>query len=215
MAMSTLQPPGSGSKNSSGGSHISNFAKALLEAGGNQSEVLSGQNGSNGKQTTPNFPFPGGNDSFKNFGLEQNLQMTKEQQEKEMRKRERLLLRHREINQVNVYDHRQVETERKIDQILKELEALAKDLANVNREAREVQIAVMQGAVEPGDYHLTFFEKLLNVIIMLRKRVNESATWLSSWSTRKNKKQGYWAQFHSSGTQWSMSQERVIATSVG
>jgi len=215
MAMSTLQPPGSGSSKQTGNPQISNFAKALLEAGGNQSDSSDAQSSSSNASNGLNFPsFPGNEDFLSQLNSE-NPWAVKEQQEKEMKRRERRLLRHREINQVNVYDHRQVETERKIDQILKELEALAKDLANVNREARDVQIAVMQGAIEPGDYHLTFFEKLLSVIVLLRKRVNESATWLSSWSSRNTKKQGYWSQFHSSGTQWSMSQERMIATSVG
>lgn len=233
MAMSQLKPPGSlGSAQHNPPSD--NFAKALLEAGGHAvqstmetgvdmmsdalSSIIGGgsshsmdqkndQNADNNLDTSSHNPF-----SRSNQG--ENL-WNQDDQEREWKRREMRILRHREIQQTEVFDARQVETQRKIAQLTNELEALAKDLDVTNRKAREAQIAVMQNNVSPGDYHIGMLEKLIKVVMILRQSVGESASWLDMFSTRKTAQNSYWGQFHSQGTQWSMSSERAIATSVG
>ncbi len=226
MSSTPLKPPGSSTTRSNSSGSSSNFAKALLEAGGHvaQSTVdtgvqiasdalasLFGANSSSTPSQTQNgnsSEFNPGADSGENY-------FNQEQQELEWKQREAHLLRHREVQQTEVYNARNIETERKIDQLIEQLEALAKDLNDADRQAREAQIAVMQGAVTKGDYHVSFFEKLLKTIILLRQKVKESSTWLAGFNSRKSQQKGYWGQFYSNGTQWSMSSERSIATSVG
>lgn len=227
MSNAPLKPPGNSTPRTSSGGANGNFAKALLEAGGHvaQSTVDSGvqmasdalaslfganssstptqnQNGDSSNEFNP------GADSGENY-------FNQEQREMEWKQREAQILRHREVQQTEVYNARQVETDRKIDQLLEQLEALTKDLDDADRQAREAQIAVMQGAVHRGDYHVSFFERFLNTVMLLRKRIKESTTWLASFNSRKSQQKGYWGSFYNNGTQWSMSSERSIATSVG
>ena len=227
MSNAPLKPPGSSSSRSNSGGSSSNFAKALLEAGGHvaQSSVdtgvqmasdalasLFGANTSSMPSNTQNGDssneFNPGADSGENY-------FNQEQQEMEWKQREARILRHREVQQTNVYDARQVQTDQKIDELLKQLEALTKELDDADRQAREAQIAVMQGAVNRGDYHVSFFERFISTIMLLRKTIKSSTTWLASFSNRKSQQKGYWGSFYNNGTQWSMSSERSIATSVG
>lgn len=226
MANTPLKPPGSSNSRPHAGNPSNNLAKALLEAGGHvaQSTVDTGVQMAGdalsslfGSSSSTSFPQQQ-NDGGENFpGQEGQNFFSPEQQEQEWKQREMRMLRHREIQQTDVFDARKLDTDRKITQILNELQALAKDLDEADRQARDAKIAVMQGAVQGGDYHVSFFEKLLKTIILLRQRVKESASWLAQFNTRgaAKSKKGYWAQFHANGTQWAMSGERSIATSVG
>jgi hypothetical protein len=226
MAIQSLKPPGgTSSARSSAGSSNSNFAKAILEAGGHvaQSTVDSGvQMASDALGSLfgagSGAPFASqsqdGNENGQQPFDSENF-YNQEQQEQEYKQREMRTLRHREVQQMEVFDARKIERDRKIEQILAQLHALAKDLDETNRNAREAQIAVMQGATSTGDYHVSFFEHLLKVVVMLRQQVKEANTWLESFNSKKSAKKGYWGQFYQHGMQWAMSGERSIATSVG
>jgi len=226
MSNAPLKPPGNNSSRSNAGAGNNNFAKALLEAGGHtvQTTVDSGVQfagdalsslfgaGSGTANTQQNQDNNSENGAQ---SLESQTALDPEQQEQEWKQREMRMLRHREVQQTEVFDGRKVETDRKIAQILEQLEALTKELDETNRNAREAQIAVMQGAVHGGDYHVTFFEQLIKVIVMLRKHVREANSWIEAFNSKKSAKKGYWGQFYQNGMQWAMSGERSIATSVG
>lgn len=99
-----------------------------------------------------------------------------------------------------------------IAQILKELKKLAQATQNLSK---EVDIAIEQTPVEPGKYHLSFLEKLKQTLVLLRKRVTDSATWLAAFNQKVRKRNYYWAQVRKSGTKFMLSQERYMATQVG
>lgn len=225
--MKTLQPPGNNAPKNSQASN-NNFARALFEAGGNvaQTAVDNGIKMANEAITSifntntsnPNFdkqknPNAQMNESFD--PMNPTWMNSKESQEKEWKKREAALLRHREVNQVEVFDRRQVETDQKIKQIIEQLDALSKDLDKANSEAQQARIAVIQGVVKPGAYHVSLLQRFLKVVMTIRQRVKESSSWLSQFNSRRSAQTSYWGQFHSQGTQWSMSGERSITTSVG
>ncbi len=226
MSNAPLKPPGNSSSQSNVGGGNNNFAKALLEAGGHtvQGTVDSGVRLA-GDALSSLFGAGSGvansqqnqNNNSENGTQSSESQNTfdPEQQEQEWKQREMRMLRHREVQQTEVFNSRQVETDRKIAQILEQLEALTKELDETNRNAREAQIAVMQGAVHGGDYHVTFFEQLIKVIVLLRKHVREANSWIETFNAKKSAKKGYWGQFYANGMQWAMSGERSIATSVG
>lgn len=230
MAMTQLKPPGSLGAKSSQNGPADNFAKALLEAGGHvvestvdaslsmvgdaMGQLFGGGTTSNSESsTTDHSQDTASNNPYS--AVNQERLWAQEDQEREYKRREMRMLRHREIQQTNVFDRRQVETERKIEQLTNELDALAKDLDATNRKAREVQIAAMQNNVTPGDYHLNMVERLIKIVMLLRRSVGESASWLDMFNGRKAQQNSYWGQFHSKGMQWAMSQERALATSVG
>lgn len=80
---------------------------------------------------------------------------------------------------------------------------------------REVEIASVQPPVSPGVYHVNFLEKLRTWLVLLKKRIEESATWLSEFNQRSKKRNYYWNQTKKSGTKFMLSQERYMTNQAG
>jgi len=99
-----------------------------------------------------------------------------------------------------------------ITAILEELKKLAAATKNL---AQETEIATEQIPPQPGEYHLSFFEKLRQTLILIRKRVENSATWLATFNQRAKRRNFYWGQVRKTGTKFMLSQERYMATQVG
>lgn len=107
---------------------------------------------------------------------------------------------------------RQMEVEKKIEEILRELHLLAKSVAKIETQA--AKIAVEQAPIKGGIYHANFFEWILKLIKTARAKVDESSLWLEHFQTRKSQKQ-YWAMFKKHGTNFALSNERSLATQTG
>ena len=118
-------------------------------------------------------------------------------------------LRHREKL---VYTKEQQEIKLQIKAIQDELKKLAESTQGL---AKEVEIAAKQVPVEPGVYHLTFFEKLRQIIIQFRQRIEDSRTWLAASNQRAKRRNYYWSQVKKSGTKFMLSAERYMSTQAG
>lgn len=104
------------------------------------------------------------------------------------------------------------ELEVKIQEIVIEL----KQLMNVSQEI-QVQfkdIVSQPEIVNPGKYHVSFFEWVLHLIRAARLKVEDSSAWLAASQSKKAKK-GYWGMFKKHGTSFGLSNERVVATQTG
>jgi hypothetical protein len=128
--------------------------------------------------------------------------------QRELARRER----HREISQIKVFDRHEEEVKQQIKELQDQLKALANDLANMSQ---SVNTAIEAEVTDPGTYHLNFFEKLKQVIMLMRKQVHESQNWLDMSYARKRAQNSYWAGFKKSGTKYSLSSERYMQTSAG
>jgi len=111
-----------------------------------------------------------------------------------------------------IWTRQEQETRLQVATILEELKKLAKSVKQLDQ---EVEVATAQVPVEPGIYHLSFFEKLRQTIILFRKRVEESVNWLAAFNQRAKKRNHYWGQFKKSGTKFLLSQERYMSTQAG
>lgn len=100
----------------------------------------------------------------------------------------------------------------KVEEILIELKKLTKTSQELAVEFKEV--TVEQAPAKPGKYHLAFFEWLLTLVKVARLKVEDSASWLSLFKSKKKQK-GYWNMFKKHGTTFGMSSERGIATAAG
>ncbi|MBI4136888.1 hypothetical protein HY469_02390 [Candidatus Roizmanbacteria bacterium] len=76
------------------------------------------------------------------------------------------------------------------------------------------KITVEQMPDKPGVYHIRFFEWLLNLLVDIRRKVTESASWLSIAQGKRAKK-GYWGMAKKKGTSFTLSGERTAATQSG
>jgi len=111
-----------------------------------------------------------------------------------------------------VFSRDEQETKLQIKAILEELKKLADSTKNLTK---EVEIAAKQIPVEPGVYHLSFFEKLRQTILIFKQRIEESANWLAAFNQKAKKRNFYWAQVRKSGTKFMLSSERYMSTSAG
>jgi len=109
--------------------------------------------------------------------------------------------------------HRSEDTEvkQKIEGLRTELKALSQSIKNLRQ---EISKTVLDAPVDPGIYHLNYFEHLRSYLQAMKEQVDDSRTWLVASNNRKAKK-GYWGQFKKHGTSFGMSNERSIATSAG
>ena len=74
--------------------------------------------------------------------------------------------------------------------------------------SKEVQIAAFQAPVEPGTYHVIFFEKLVEFIRDFRKKIENASVWLSSYNNKAKKRaNSFWGQVGTSGAKRLLSSE--------
>lgn len=99
-------------------------------------------------------------------------------------KKQKHLHMHKEMQMKEIFDLDKKKSEETIKQIKNELSLLIKEIKNVDQ---SVQTAVFQEEVDPGTYHVNFFVKLRNFLILLRRRVKEGATWMQTWHGKKQK----------------------------
>lgn len=98
-----------------------------------------------------------------------------------------------------------------INAIRSELKAISASIQMLNK---DINNAVMEVPVDPGVYHVNFFERLRSVLQVLREQIDDSRSWLTLHSSRK-KKMGYWGMYKKHGTTFGLSNERSLATSAG
>src|SRR3989344_2597194 len=89
---------------------------------------------------------------------------------------------------------------------LKQLIEETKDLS------QEIEIAASQPIVNPGTYHTNFFDRLRQLIKLMRKKIHDSASWLATFNSKSKAKAGYWGNVKTSGTKFMLSQERYMVT---
>lgn len=100
----------------------------------------------------------------------------------------------------------------KVSEIMIELKKLTSSSKELEITFREV--AVEQKPVNPGKYHLNFFEWMLSTIRSARMKIEDSANWASLFASKKGKKE-YWSLFKKHGTSFGSSGERAVATQTG
>lgn len=96
--------------------------------------------------------------------------------------------------------------------IREEILVLAQKTENL---AEETQIAAMQAPIEPGVYHIIFFEKLLEFINSFRKKIEEAGVWLHVVNNRAAKKNMWGSNYKKHGAKYLLSSEHYLQRSAG
>lgn len=97
-------------------------------------------------------------------------------------------------------------------EIKREIKRFAENTQKLETET--AKIIVEEVPPHPGIYHRNFFEWLLNVLRLLREKVEDANLWLMMAKNKKIKK-GYWAKWKTHGTSFGLSSERGVATQTG
>lgn len=111
-----------------------------------------------------------------------------------------------------IFTQAEQETRLQIQAVQEELKKLAAATQNL---AKEVEVAIKQTPVEPGTYHLNFWLRLRQFLLLFRQKIEESATWLGAFHQKSQKRSFYWRQVKRSGTKFMLSAERYSATQAG
>ena len=143
------------------------------------------------------------------FDLEKNKAL----KEKEIRQGARYFFERKRIEEKVIWSAEQQKVALEIKTLQEELKKLVHETGDLSREIKK---ATIQTIIEPGVYHLNFLGRLLDLVRLLRKRVQESQTWLFEWNSYcKKKRNYYWSQVQKSGTKFMLSSERYMATQAG
>ncbi|OGM05253.1 hypothetical protein A2125_01315 [Candidatus Woesebacteria bacterium GWB1_43_5] len=99
----------------------------------------------------------------------------------------------------------------KLNALQSELLALAQSTQNL---AAETQVAVMSAPVEPGVYHIAFYEKLIEFIKSFRKQINSAGVWMAETNKRAQKK-NFWGKYKKHGSKFLLSADHYLTRSAG
>lgn len=104
------------------------------------------------------------------------------------------------------------EVEAKLEEVLMQIEQLIEESEGL--ETKLEIIAVSEKPVDPGEYHLNFFDFIIKTIQQARQQIEDSSAWLGALQSKKGQR-SYWSMFKKHGTSFGMSNERQVATQSG
>ena len=110
---------------------------------------------------------------------------------------------------------REQQTQLLFTEIRKELAELKEANSSLKKEAEK---AVATLPPKTGEYHFSFLNHLRRVIAKLRKRVEDTSSWILAWNERQAKRGHFWATFlnrKKGGVQFLLSSEHYMARSAG
>lgn len=195
----------------------------------NQAEVIKGLGGSIAKSLTEDLAKEGISDLWKQMlGTESGQKKEKTAKKGELQPGEELHLQKREqVQRIEpgidyarefiqaekiIIKKEQNEVKVQIQEILMELRKITKSSKELEIEFKDVTVETMP--VNPGKFHLNFFEWVLSQLRRARMRIEDSAHWTSVIKSKKSQRQ-YWHLFKKHGTSFGLSGERIVATQVG
>jgi E3 ubiquitin-protein ligase DOA10 len=133
-------------------------------------------------------------------------------QEQQIRNQERARFEaiKREENVIFSREKQQIKVQ--IETLQTQIKGMAKDQAGL---MSEIDKTAFQAVVNPGVYHQNFFDRLIHLIKIARKKIADSRSWMSLHNHRGSQKNGYWQNVKSKGTSFLLSGERTVATQTG
>lgn len=133
-------------------------------------------------------------------------------QENDRRFKEIMMAKQHEDEDRQRFLNKQKEVEKQIESLRDAILKIAKSTQNFSS---EVEKAAFEAPVNPGKYHVGFFETLKRSLELIKKRLDDSASWMQEFNKRKDHVPFFWAQFKKSGTKYMLSSERSAQMAPG
>lgn len=149
------------------------------------------------------------------IGPGQSLQMSdvmsgKEEENKKLRA-QISLERQMSADEKKVSNENMGELKVQLQALMQEVQKVAASTQNL---AEATQVTMMTAPAEPGIYHLTFFQNVLEFLQSFRKRIDSTVTWLQSTNKRAEKK-NYWSMYKKKGSSFLLSPDHYLQRSAG
>lgn len=142
------------------------------------------------------------------FNFEEFLRLKEKKIRSQEKNRFEIIKREEKV----IFSREQQRVKTQLESIQNQIKGLIKEQAGV---VEEIEKASFEAVVNPGVYHQNFFERLQELLIIARKKLCESKTWLQIFNSRISKKNYYRHHFKKSGSQFFLSGERSVATQTG
>jgi len=134
------------------------------------------------------------------------------QQEKKIRQQEKSRFEITKKEEQVIFSREQNKIKVEIETLQIQIKELAKEQAGL---MSEIDKTAFQAVANPGVYHQNFFERLIHLIKLAKKKIVESRTWMQIHNHRSKKRAGYWGGVKKGGTGFMLSGERTAATQTG
>ena len=192
------------------GSQVKNLGSGVASSavdsllGRNSDQSNSPDQGPPSYPMTQNYP-------SKPFNFEEYLY----NRDRQIRAQERTLSQRLRDNEKVLYNRKEEQTKQQILCVKEEIKKIIKETDGLAIELLEVEKTVSTTVVTGGSYHLNFFERIRQLLVLARKRIAESRSWLELFNSRQKQRYCYWGQVSKSGTKFLLSADRYTATQAG
>jgi hypothetical protein len=168
-----------------------------------------------------------GKDQFQNTNSNQNQQEQKpqsqpfnfaeflKQRENRIRQQERMLSQQQQKTERVLFFQKEDKAKQEIEIIKAEIKKIIISTQDVSAELIEAEKTVATTTVEVGTYQINFFQRIRKLLILAKKRIEESRHWLELYNQRNAHRSYYWGQVKKSGSKFMLSQERQISNQTG
>jgi hypothetical protein len=106
----------------------------------------------------------------------------------------------------------------KMQELRIQLQAIATEISKVavstGKFATQTEIAMIEVPVNPGVYHIIFFEKVLEFLQSFRKKIDQAVVWLNA-SNKRAQKKNYWSMYKKKGSSFLLSPDHYLQRSAG
>ena len=195
--MDPFKQAGTSQKNNSQGQY-NPFARALAETekrsfGQDQQQALP----LNPKNISPDLSLGDPNQEKTLFDADQpnfqkqNFEALQKQKEIDLKRyqmREKLHKMVNPVEQTDIFNAREEQRKKQINEVRQELKKLAEEIAMFYK---EIDVTLTQNVASTGisgAYHQNFFDKLRQMIIMLRQKVRSARTWAKQMKAKQKKR---------------------------
>lgn len=135
------------------------------------------------------------------------------------RHEELIRIRKQEVLERRLLEEERIRTEKQKNELKLQLKVVQEEILVLAQKtenlAQETQTAAMQVTVEPGIYHVLFFEKLLEFIKSFSRKIEEAQIWLHAVNRRAAKKNAWGARYQKHGSKYLLSGEHYLQRSAG
>ena len=115
--------------------------------------------------------------------------------------------------EMSLIQKKMMELKQQLTAIMQEMQVISVTTPQLSK---EIQIAAMQAPVNPGIYHLRFFEKLLDFMKAFRKNASQANSWLHAVNARGKKGGNVWGNNYKKGKgSYLLSSEHYLQRSAG
>jgi hypothetical protein len=95
--------------------------------------------------------------------------------------------------------------------LMQEVQKVAASTQNL---AEVTQVTMMAAPIEPGIYHIIFFQNVLEFLRSFREKIDLAAVWLQG-SNKRAEKKNYWSMYKKKGSSFLLSPDHYLQRSAG